>query len=162
MALFASCWIAIVGLTGDFFAVMMGWMGILVGPLVATLLLAGAPIFAGSTVLPMAVALKSKDSAGDVGVATGRLYGLSTIGSVIGVLSTGYLLLPFLGVTGACLTGPIIVGLISLLAGKYKFGATTLAVSGCVIALTLAFKGIFPNVIYEPVSYTHLTLPTKA
>ena len=63
--------------------------------LAALVLFAPASIALGF-VTPYAVKLRM-DSLGEAGSTVGRLYALSTIGSIIGTFSAGFLLLPFLG-----------------------------------------------------------------
>lgn len=63
---------------------------------VAALVLFAPASIALGFVTPYAVKLRI-DSLGEAGSTVGRLYALSTIGSIIGTFSAGFLLLPFLG-----------------------------------------------------------------
>jgi len=65
--------------------------------LAAIFLFAPASIFLGF-VIPYAVKLKT-ESLNDMGKTVGRLYALSTIGSILGTFSAGFFLIPFVGST---------------------------------------------------------------
>ena len=99
MAGLAAAWVLLSGLFGDHIVTLIADFGMIVGPLFGTLLIAVPPAGIGAAVLPICVALISDKK--NSGKNAGRLFAFSTVGSVIGVLITGYLLLPFLGVSGA-------------------------------------------------------------
>jgi len=99
LAAFSSAWVVLVGLMGDRVVKVFSGTGMILGPLVVTLILAVPPAGIGATVLPICVALTAKQAGS--GKSAGRLYAFSTVGSVLGVLVTGYLLLPMLGVSGS-------------------------------------------------------------
>ncbi len=63
----------------------------------ALLLFAPASVFLGF-VTPYAVKLKTK-TLDETGQTVGRLYALSTIGSIVGTFSAGFFLIPFVGST---------------------------------------------------------------
>lgn len=69
------------------------------GPLVASMLLFSAPAFLLGMLSPFAVKLAALD-APDVGVggAAGSMFFYSTLGSIAGSLSSGFFLIPFVGV----------------------------------------------------------------
>ena len=70
--------------------------GLEVKAVVAAVLLFSPASVALGFVTPYAVKLRM-DSLGEAGRTVGRLYALSTIGSIVGTFSAGFLLLPFLG-----------------------------------------------------------------
>lgn len=75
--------------------------------LVAAFIILGIPTTAMGATLP----LLAKDvihSDGDVGPRVGQLYGLNTLGAVGGALAGGFLLLPYLGLKLALVTGAAI------------------------------------------------------
>jgi len=73
-------------------------LGLRVGSLVGTLILFGPALFALGCVTPyiLRVAVRELDN---LGRAAGGFYALSTLGSVLGTLATGFLLIGYLGVT---------------------------------------------------------------
>lgn len=76
--------------------------GLVPGSLLASLLLFGVPMTALSTVSPFVIRLVAGPDA--VGGAAGRVYGVSTVGSIAGTLLTSFYLIPGAG-THATLTG---------------------------------------------------------
>lgn len=78
--------------------------------LAALLLFAPASVFLGF-VTPYAVKLKML-SLSDSGKTVGRLYALSTVGSIVGTFAAGFFLVPFVGSTRTLyLVGGILIGL---------------------------------------------------
>jgi predicted membrane-bound spermidine synthase len=73
-------------------------LGLRAGSLVGTLILFGPALFALGCVTPyiLRVAVRELDN---LGRAAGGFYALSTLGSVLGTLATGFLLIGYLGVT---------------------------------------------------------------
>jgi spermidine synthase len=65
-------------------------------PLLATIALFGIPSVVLATASPIAVRLRAR-SVATVGSTAGRLYALSTAGSIVGTLLTAFLLIPELG-----------------------------------------------------------------
>ncbi|MFC1776407.1 fused MFS/spermidine synthase [Pseudomonadota bacterium] len=77
------------------------FLGILFGPLVASLLFAAIPTFLNAAVVPMVISTFRQEA----GMASGKGFSISTIGSIVGVIATGYILLPLFGIEGALLVG---------------------------------------------------------
>ncbi|HYF49932.1 MAG TPA: fused MFS/spermidine synthase [Planctomycetota bacterium] len=73
-------------------------MGIVVGPLMAATIIFFLPSFLMGMVSPYAVKLKAS-SLHVVGGVAGRLYALSTLGSIIGTLLTTFVLIPAMSVS---------------------------------------------------------------
>lgn len=69
--------------------------GVFVGPIVATLLIFAPPMLALAGASPFVIRLLAR--AGRVGASAGGVYALSTVGSIVGVLATAFLLIPDLG-----------------------------------------------------------------
>lgn len=145
LAAFSSAWVILTGLGGDTLIDSLSGLGMLVGPLFGTFLLAAPPAFLGAAVLPLCVGITSTDK--DSGKSAGRLYAFSTFGSVIGVLVTGYVLLPFLGVSGSFFSAAAFVFVTFVPARKYLW-----AVSGLSVVVLCAFcatSGRADNVLVD-------------
>ncbi|MGI8669181.1 MAG: fused MFS/spermidine synthase [Aridibacter sp.] len=97
------------------------------------ILFAPASILLGF-VTPYAVRLKM-ESVADAGKTVGRLYALSTIGSILGTFAAGFLLLPFVGSTRTLYLIVIVLFLLSLLVAPFKLTAKNL---GLIILFPLA------------------------
>jgi len=89
------------------------------GPLLSSTLLFFVPSMLMGMVSPYAIKLKTRDL-GQVGNVAGRLYGVSTCGSILGTVATSFFLIPALGVQaiiralGAGLMGLGLLALMSL------------------------------------------------
>ena len=114
-------------------------LGLRAAVLAASLLLFAPPLTMLGMVSPYAIRLRAQDL-GQVGRTAGDLYALSTVGSVLAALATGFLLIPYVGVSrllflvGALL---VVVALVGLLAER-RVATTGLA---SVVALPLAILG---------------------
>jgi predicted membrane-bound spermidine synthase len=75
----------------DYIAIMD--LGPVIGPLLAASIIFFVPSFLMGMVSPYAVKLNTRSLAG-LGVVAGRLYALSTLGSIIGTLITTFVLIP--------------------------------------------------------------------
>ena len=65
------------------------------GSLLATLLLFAIPMTTLSTVSPFVIRLLARE--GGVGTAAGRIYAISTVGSIVGTFLTSFYLIPTIG-----------------------------------------------------------------
>jgi len=126
LAAAASGWVVVSGVWGDRIVGALSDLGMIAGPLVGTALLAAPPAGIGASVLPLGVGLTA--TAADSGRCAGRLYAWSTVGSVLGVLATGYLLLPLLGVSGALFAAAGLVFATFLLGKRLLLGAVGLGI----------------------------------
>ena len=131
LAATSSGWVILTAVSGDRIVKGLYGYGMITGPLLGTLVLAVPPAMLGAALLPICVANLS-ESAGS-GKYAGRLYAFSTVGSVLGVLLTGYLLLPLLGVPGALYTAAGFVFFWFLFARQRVLG-----IAGLVIILLAA------------------------
>jgi len=88
--------------------------GAFIGSLIAVLVLIAAPMLLLGTVAPYAVrlAMRSVDEAGSV---TGRLYAISTLGSLAGVFLSALLLVPFAGTRRTFLAFAVALGAVAVL-----------------------------------------------
>lgn len=108
-------------------------LGLRAAVLVASLALFALPLALLGMVAPYAIRLRAA-SLDEVGRTAGNLYALSTIGSVLAALLTGFVLIPYVGVgkllflVGAVL---VVLGLLGLLAfrGALAGGGATLALA---------------------------------
>jgi hypothetical protein len=66
-------------------------MGIKIGPLISSLMIFSFPMFFMSTVSPIAIKEATTDL-GTLGVNSGTIYSIATIGSLFGAIITGYFL----------------------------------------------------------------------
>lgn len=108
-------------------------LGLRAGALAAAGLLFGPPLLLLGAVSPLVVRLAAP-AAGHLGRTVGALSAVSTAGSFAGTLATGYVLIPWIGVTRVlAATGALLVGLaaVLLLAGRRR------AVAAGVAALAL-------------------------
>jgi spermidine synthase len=128
--------------------------------LVATLLIFGPSIAALSATIPFVVRLLSR--AGRVGSAAGKVYALSTVGSIAGVLTTSFYLLPMWGTSASLRTAcavSAIVGVGGAAAGSRRF----LPLAAFVIAIPMLPGQASPaNVIWTSESAYNLVRVEKA
>lgn len=119
-----------VGVTIFFKDAILSFIGI--SPLILELksVLAALILFAPASVLlgfvtPYAVKLKMSDIA-DAGKTVGRLYALSTVGSIVGTFSAGFFLIPFVGATRTLYIIAASLILLSLLLAPFVLSKTNL------------------------------------
>ena len=99
LLLIAGCWLLVIPLYANWIcrAVRYIHFGERLDPLVATILLFGGPSVLLGMVSPFAVRLAAR-SLERIGNLSGRLYALSTLGSIAGTLITAFWLIPLIGV----------------------------------------------------------------
>lgn len=100
--------------------------GLRAGSLVSSTALFAPPLFLLGMVTPYTVKLYMAEKTEGVGKTVGRLYAISTAGSFIGTVSTGFLLIPNLGVNNIIyLSSFTLIGLTALywafFRGKFHF-----------------------------------------
>ncbi len=119
-----------VGVTIFFKDVILSFIGIsplmleIKSVLAALLLFAPASVLLGF-VTPYAVKLKMSDIA-DAGKTVGRLYALSTVGSIFGTFSAGFFLIPFVGATRTLYIISASLILLSILLAPFALTRTNL------------------------------------
>jgi spermidine synthase len=112
-------------------------LGVRLGPLVATLLLFGGPSILMGTVSPFAVRLAAR-AVESMGNLSGRLYALSTVGSIAGTLLTAFWLVPSVGVRlllqvlGLCL---LLLPAIVLAGSRARLALVAPLAAGALVAL---------------------------
>jgi len=73
------------------------FFGIMYGPIFASLLLLSLPSISLAMISPYLIKLSAKKTS-QIGAASGNIYALSTVGSILGTLLTGFCLIPNFGV----------------------------------------------------------------
>ncbi|MDD2807188.1 MAG: fused MFS/spermidine synthase [Patescibacteria group bacterium] len=112
--------IAFIGIFKDTILYQSAKLGVKLGSVVATILLFSTTSVILGMVSPYAIKLKVKDLQNSGNVA-GRLYALSTLGSIFGTFTAGFLLIPNFGSTNIVYGLSIILILTSLLGGINTF-----------------------------------------
>jgi len=99
IALIAGCWLVLLPLYDNFIArgIRSTNLGARIEPLLATVVLFGGPSILMGMVSPFSVRL-SASALERIGNVAGRLYALSTLGSIAGTLVTAFWLIPMIGV----------------------------------------------------------------
>ena len=122
-------------------------LGLRGGAFTSTLILFGPALFLLGCVSPYLVKIAASQLR-NLGAVVGGLYALSTIGSTVGTIITGFLLVALLGVNKIFLVAGIM--LISLSAGYFIFFKRQWAAAAAVI---------LPFALYHPYVFTSKTLP---
>jgi spermidine synthase len=106
--------------------------GAFVGSLLAVLLLVALPVLLLGTVAPYAVRLSVRrvDEAGSV---AGRLYAISTIGSLVGVFASALLLIPLVGTRRTFLAFAVALALVAIPALGRRFALAPAALAALML-----------------------------
>ncbi len=112
-------------------------MGLRVSVLITSFILFFPPLTFLGMVSPFAVKLRTH-SLDVVGTRTGDLYAVSTIGSVLAALSTGYILIPNVGVIKLTIS----IGIILILTSTFLFASGKNKTSGIVSTLVIIIIAI--------------------
>lgn len=97
-------------------------LGLKWGTLLTSWLLLGLPLMVLAMILPFAVRLEARRPE-RLGTTTGRLYALSTFGSVLGTLGTAFLLIPTYGVRRIFLFAScwlVLLAIVGMVLGKWS------------------------------------------
>lgn len=121
------------------------------GALASSAILFTLPLVLLGMVSPYAIRL-SIGELKDAGLTAGSLYGVSTVGSFIGAIATGFFLIPMLGIKAIMDIMAALLILISL--GWFIFGARKKAIAAVLIGLLLA---TLANPHTDAVSYRRKT-----
>ena len=99
LLLIAGCWLLVMPLYANWICRIIRSVnfGERLNPLLATVLLFGGPSVLLGMVSPFAVRLAARELE-KIGNVSGRLYALSTVGSIVGTLTTAFWLIPLIGV----------------------------------------------------------------
>lgn len=123
-------------------------MGYEYGPLLASILVFSIPNFLLGMISPYAIRLRAK-SIENVGKSAGDIYATATVGSIVGALLTGYILIPYVGLNQSFfgLSAVLIVAGVIVLGRR---AAPLLAVAALVVAAPLLYVSApVPPVIYQ-------------
>ena len=99
----------------DLFHYLAASIGLIVGSFIGCMVLLGVPLILLSSMNPLLIALGQSQahSQGDGGA--GRVFGISTIGSVAGVIGTAFILIPNIPNSKGILILAVLLGLLALL-----------------------------------------------
>jgi spermidine synthase len=110
--------------------------GAFVGSLLAVLVLIAAPVLVLGCVAPYAVRL-SVGALDEAGRVSGRLYAISTLGSLAGVFLSALVLIPFVGTRRTFLAFALALGLVALLGLRKRAPLAALAPALVVVLMLL-------------------------
>ena len=110
--------------------------GAFVGSLLAVLVLIAAPVLVLGCVAPYAVRL-SVGTLDEAGRVSGRLYAISTLGSLAGVFLSALVLIPFAGTRRTFLAFALALGLVALLGLRKRAPLAALAPALVVVLMLL-------------------------
>lgn len=123
--------------------------GAFVGSLVGVLCLVFVPVALLGAVAPFAVRL-SVDSVAESGQVSGRLYAISTIGSLAGTFLAALLLIPLFGTRQTFLVFALVLGLLALVGLPRRFVAVPFAIGALLLVPTGVIKATpGERVLYE-------------
>jgi predicted membrane-bound spermidine synthase len=108
--------------------------GAFVGSLLAVLVLIAAPVVVLGCVAPYAVRL-SVGALDEAGRVSGRLYAISTLGSLAGVFLSALVLIPFVGTRRTFLVFALALGVVALLGLRRRVAVLAPALVAILIAL---------------------------
>ncbi|HEX5926228.1 MAG TPA: fused MFS/spermidine synthase [Baekduia sp.] len=108
--------------------------GAFVGSLLAVLVLIAAPVVVLGCVAPYAVRL-SVGALDEAGRVSGRLYAISTMGSLAGVFLSALVLIPFVGTRRTFLVFALALGVVALLGLRRRLAVLAPALVAVLIAL---------------------------
>lgn len=127
------------------------------GPLIMSMLLFFMPSFVLGTLSPFAVALQQRIfKKQGVGTTAGQIFFFSTVGSIVGSLLAGFVLLPQFGVSAIVVgVGNVLflLGVIPLIALgiQHKDAIVVVLLAGSILLLTASasFAGRYSHLVYE-------------
>jgi spermidine synthase len=108
--------------------------GAFAGSLIAVLVLIAAPVLVLGCVAPYAVRL-SVGALDEAGRVAGRLYAISTLGSLVGVFASALVLIPFVGTRRTFLAFALALGLVALLGLRRRIAVAAPALVTVLMAL---------------------------
>jgi spermidine synthase len=123
--------------------------GAFVGSLVAVLFLVAVPVLMLGTVSPWAIRLSVPDVE-HAGRVAGRLYAISTVGSLVGTMLAALVLIPFLGTQRTFIAFAIALGVAAAAGLGWRWIALPIALAGVAAIPVGSVKGAGDgDVIYE-------------
>jgi MFS family permease len=119
--------------------------GVRANPLVASALLFGPPSVVLASVTPIAVRLRARDRA-HFGRTAGRLFSVSTLGSIVGTFATAFWLVPELGTDQVLGVGAaVLFGAAAVVALSERLVAGSLLALGGTVAAAFAAASLAPE-----------------
>ncbi|MFH1240566.1 MAG: fused MFS/spermidine synthase [Candidatus Diapherotrites archaeon] len=120
--------------------------GMQFGPLLSSLILFGPALFLLGAVTPFAVKLKA-DALDDIGATAGNLYAVGTLGSFFGAITTGFFLIPIMGIESIAI---LFAGFLFIICGiwflkKGNFATKSMLVVFLILILVPRFGVALPE-----------------
>ena len=122
-------------------------VGAVVGSFFAALALFAVPVTLLGAVSPFAIRLALED-VGEAGTVAGRLYALSTVGSIVGTFASALLLIPLIGTQRTMLLSSVLLVLAAGLVLGARWQLLTVAVAALLFVPTATIKAS-PGLLYE-------------
>jgi spermidine synthase len=115
-------------------------IGAFAGSLFGVLVLVAVPVLMLGSVSPWAIRLKLS-SLEDSGQLAGRMYAISTVGSLLGTFAASLLLIPLVGTQRTFLTFALITAAVAALGLRPRFALVPLAIAGLIAVPVGTVKG---------------------
>jgi spermidine synthase len=115
-------------------------IGAFAGSLFGVLVLVAVPVLMLGSVSPWAIRLKLQ-SVEDSGQLAGRMYAISTVGSLLGTFAASLLLIPLVGTQRTFLTFALITSVVAALGLRPRFALVPLAIAGLIAVPVGTVKG---------------------
>ena len=128
-------------------------IGIIWGSILGTGLLFGPAMILLGMVSPFLIRLLAREDT--VGVTTGKVFAISTWGSLLGTFLTSFVLIPELG-SLKTLVGLIVALLVLYISGSVSMRKKIVGIGLIILALGMPDKKVRPNVVYETESAYNL------
>ncbi len=140
---------------------LVAWIGHLTGGVPAGTLLAVALLFGPVSVLlgmvsPFAVRLAARDLE-HLGNTAGRLYALSTAGSLVGTLGSTFAMIPYLQLAQMFALLLVLTALTGLIALGRGWRREAVAALAAIVLLLIALPRLAPSTIYGEALYKRIT-----
>jgi spermidine synthase len=115
-------------------------VGAFAGSLVGVLVLVAVPVLMLGSVSPWAIRLKLR-TVEDSGEMAGRMYAISTVGSLLGTFAAALLLIPLVGTQRTFLTFALITAAVAALGLRPRWALVPLAIAGLMVVPVGTVKG---------------------
>jgi spermidine synthase len=122
--------------------------GAFVGSLVGVLVLVAAPVLLLGTVAPYALRLSVR-SIEESGTVAGRLYAISTVGSLAGVFLSALALIPLVGTRRTFLAFALALGVVAALGLRRRFAVAPVGIAALIAVPVGTVKASDGEVIWE-------------
>jgi spermidine synthase len=123
------------------------YFGIRFGPLAASIVMFSIPLFLLGTISPIAIRHQTKDI-GTVGMQSGRIFAIATVGSLMGALASGFFLIPNFSLSAIFSTTGVLLVMLAIGWLLTKRGGSTSIIT---IVLLMTIQFLFPShVVPQP------------